>query len=107
MADVNIIRLGNIARSLKDNEEFKIFTEAMRVETYKGWASTQPEQSKEREEFYYLLLAIEKLNAKLSSMEQSGRMEQSRLDAEDAKAKKVDAKPEGEAGCLKKPPLIL
>lgn len=95
MADEKLIALGNRARGLLANEDFTAFVEAQRIEAFQGWSSTQPEQGKEREEFYYLLLATDKLTAKLTSLEQSGRFEQHRLDTEEADAK-ADAENKGE-----------
>lgn len=96
MANEMMIRAGAAAKYLRESPEFKMFLEATRVDAFQGWAATQPEQKAEREEFYYLLMAIEKLNAKLTSTEQVGRQEEIKLAQEEAKAKADAAHKQGE-----------
>jgi hypothetical protein len=86
MSKEDIIRLGNSARELLKSETFVSVTEAVRANAFQGWAATNPEQTKEREEFYYLLLAIGKVTQTLQGLEQSGLLEQRKLERDEQEA---------------------
>jgi hypothetical protein len=70
-----IIRIGTAAQAFMDSEDFKTVVEAITATTFRNWAGTNPEQNTEREEFYYLLLGLNKLKATLNALSSNAKHE--------------------------------
>jgi len=87
MADNALIQKGRAAAALLKSEDFKATVEAVQLQAFQGWSRTQPEQTKEREEFYFLLLATNKLLAFLEEMVSSGKFEERKAAEKEARAK--------------------
>ena len=81
-----LVRAGAAAAQLLESEDFKLGLEAVRAQAFQSWASTQPEQAKEREEFYFLLLATNKLELYFRQLAEGGRYEERKAAEKDKRA---------------------
>ena len=89
-----MLRKGRAAQSLLESADFISVMDVVRLDAFRGWSCTQPEQRTEREEFYYLLLAAEKLKANLTALASNARFEELKA-AKEAEAKaKAQPQPE-------------
>lgn len=91
-----MIRKGQAAQALLDSPDFIAVMDVVCLDAFRGWSGTQPEQKTEREEFYYLLLAVEKLKANLAALASNARFEELKA-AKEAEAKaKAQPQPEND-----------
>jgi len=74
-----IIRIGKSAKWLLDTPEFNDGIKAVRDNAMNIWKNTQPEQSKEREECYFLYLAVGMLENHFKTLANNAKLEQHRL----------------------------
>ena len=79
MNSEELIRAGQAAKALLESDDFKIGLKAVRDMAQESWTKTEPAQVKEREEFYYLILATNVLEAHFRSLAESGRFEQRKV----------------------------
>lgn len=95
MSVEDAIRKGYAAKALLESADFKLAMDTVRLEAFKGWASSKFDEAAKREEFFYLLQAVDKLKDNLQALVANARFEERK--AEDAEARaKVDNQPKGE-----------
>lgn len=70
-----VIERGRKAQSLLNDENFQFALQSLQTNAMKAWASTQPSQSQEREQFYYLMLALGHVEAQLRGWIDDAKME--------------------------------
>jgi hypothetical protein len=90
MTSEEMMRAGQAARNLLENDDFKLGIQAIRDMAQRNWAATNPEQVKEREEFYYLNLATTILEAHFRSLAENGRFEERKAADLEARAKQAN-----------------
>lgn len=71
----DILKKGNAAKTLLENPDFNIALDAVRLQAYKGFANSEPEQAAKREEHYYLLRAVEMLRTNLETLVENANFE--------------------------------
>jgi hypothetical protein len=76
MSAEDIIRKGAAAKALLESSDFNTAIDTVRLDAFKGWANSQPEEKGKREENYYLLQAIERLKDNLKALISSARLEE-------------------------------
>lgn len=86
MSREDILRKGQAAKSLLDSADFSIAMDAVRLQAYKGFAASAPEEAAKREENYYLLQAISRLVENLEALVANARVEEYNAKREVAEA---------------------
>jgi hypothetical protein len=69
------IRKGEAAKALLANEDFNIALDTVRLDAFKGWANSAPDETEKREQNYYLLQAIERLKENLNALVANAKFE--------------------------------
>jgi hypothetical protein len=71
-------------------KNFNIALDTVRLDAFKGWANSKPEEGATREQNYYLLQAIERLKENLTALVQNAKFEQHKVEiSETEKGEKV------------------
>lgn len=83
MSQEEAIRKGNAAKALLENPDFNIAIDAVRLQAFKAWASSDPAQQKEREENYYLLKGIEQLKDNLNALISNAKFEVMKIERDE------------------------
>lgn len=91
MTKEETIRRGAAAGELLASDIFKLVKTTLEEKAFEGWKRTAPDQTKEREEFYFLSLAIAHLVRELEAMESNGKFEKHQLAVEEAAQKRKAA----------------
>ena len=92
------IRKGAAAKALLENPDFKLALDTVRLEAFKGWAGSKPDEGTKREEFYYLLQATDKLKDNLNALVANARFEERKAEDAEARAKVENPnQPKGES----------
>ena len=74
-----IIRIGKSAKWLLDTPEFNDGIKAVREDAMNIWKSTQPEHRQEREDCYFLYLAVGMLENHFKRLANNAKLEQHKL----------------------------
>lgn len=56
------------AKALLENSDFKLAMETVRLQAFRDWSNSKPDENNLREEQYYLLQAIAKVTENLQSL---------------------------------------
>jgi hypothetical protein len=75
MTSEELIRKGVAAKALLENEDFNIALDTVRLDAFRGWSSSKPEEIQAREQNYYLLQAIERLKDNLQALVSNAQFE--------------------------------
>ena len=84
MSAEEAIRKGNAAKALLENEDFNTALDTVRLDAFKGWANSTPDQQQAREQNYYLIQAIERLKLNLNALVSNAQFELKKAERADA-----------------------
>ena len=89
MSREDAIRKGQAAQAMLESKDFNVALDTVRLQAYKGFASSQPEQKEQREGCYHLLRAIDALTENLKALVDNAKVEvhNAKLEEADALAK--------------------
>ena len=97
MSIEDALRKGQAAKALLENADFIVAIDTVRLEAFRGFASSQPAESKAREEFYYLLQATDKLKDNLKALVANAQFEIKKAERDEAEAAAKAEQPKGES----------
>lgn len=86
MSKEDAVRKGQAAQALLESADFNIAVDTVRLEAFKGWASSEPSEAPKREEYYYLLQATDKLKDNLKALVSNAQFEIKKAEKHQAEA---------------------
>lgn len=77
-------RKGEAAKTLLENPDFLLAMDTVKLQAFRDWSNSKPDETARRDENYYLLQAVTKLTENLEALAANARFEE--LKAEKAAA---------------------
>lgn len=85
MIDEKMIQLGWAAKALSEDDNFKVFMDSVRVDAYKEWSTSKPEETQKREDAYNLLRAIDQLKNNMDILAGNSAFEEKKAAIDEAR----------------------